>query len=75
MLRGLFNVRPLELAGNEFLQIQDEYLQEESRQKGVTDIADSEPIAEGISLRSNCPEKSIFYFILTYLFDYNIIKK
>lgn len=45
LLRTLFNVREPKAASKEFLQIQDEYLQEELRLKGVTDIADLAPVA------------------------------
>ena len=45
LLRALFNVREPKAASKEFLQIQDEYLQEELRLKGVTDIADLAPVA------------------------------
>ena len=34
----------------EFLKIQDEYLQEESRRKGITDIADLQPVQNDIYL-------------------------
>ena len=39
LLRALFNVRPPKPCDAEFLRIQDEYLREEARQKGVTDLA------------------------------------
>lgn len=50
LLRSLFNVRMPKKISEEFLQIQDEYLQEENRRKGITDIADLEPVQEGIYL-------------------------
>ncbi|MCD8196777.1 MAG: protein-ADP-ribose hydrolase [Lachnospiraceae bacterium] len=37
LLRALFNVRMPQTVTDEFLQIQDDYLQEEIRQKGITD--------------------------------------
>lgn len=37
--------------GKDFLAVQDEYLQEELAQKGVTDFADLTPIADGLYLR------------------------
>ena len=40
LLRSLVNVRPPLPASDEFLKIQDEYLQEENRSHGITDIAD-----------------------------------
>lgn len=44
LLRALFNVRlPLPI-GDDFLRVQDEYLQEEIAQKGITSIDDLEPI-------------------------------
>lgn len=50
LLRSLFNIRMPKPVSDEFLQIQDEYLQEENRRKGITDIADLEPIQKGIYL-------------------------
>ena len=48
--RALVNMRMPKAASKEFLQIQDEYLQEELRQKGITDIADLKPVAPDICL-------------------------
>ena len=48
--RALVNVRPPRGASKQFLQMQDEYLQEELRLKGVTDIAGLAPVAPGIYL-------------------------
>lgn len=39
LLRALFNVRPPKPCDAEFLRVQDEYLREETFQKGVTDLA------------------------------------
>ena len=50
LLRALFNVREPRAADEEFLRVQDEYLSEELRKKGVTDIADLHPIAPDIYL-------------------------
>ena len=50
LLRSLFNIRMPRETSEEFLRIQDEYLQEENRRKGITDIADLEPVQEGIYL-------------------------
>ncbi len=50
MLRALVNVRMPKLPSDEFLKVQDEYLQEELRLKGITDIADLAPIAHDIYL-------------------------
>lgn len=50
LLRGLMNVR---MAGNtdeEFLKIQDAYLQQETREKQITKLSDLEPVQEGIYL-------------------------
>lgn len=48
--RALVNVRPPKAASEEFLRIQDEYLQEEIRKKGITDIGNLAPIASDIYL-------------------------
>ena len=37
LLRSLMNIRPPRPIGTEFLKIQDEYLKEEVREKGITD--------------------------------------
>lgn len=47
LLRGLFNVRPAAPISDEFLQVQDEYLQEEIRAKGVTNVDILRPVAPG----------------------------
>ena len=50
LLRALFNVRlPLPI-GEDFLRVQDEYLQEEIAQKGITSIDDLEPVKPDIYL-------------------------
>ncbi len=50
LLRALFNVRlPLPI-GDDFLRVQDEYLQEEIAQKGITSIGDLEPVKPEIYL-------------------------
>ena len=50
LLRALFNVRlPLPI-GDDFLRVQDEYLQEEIAQKGITSIDDLEPVKPDIYL-------------------------
>jgi O-acetyl-ADP-ribose deacetylase (regulator of RNase III) len=43
LLRGLVNVRPPRLVSEEFIRIQDEFLQEETRQKGIVHLADIPP--------------------------------
>ncbi|MDE6104106.1 MAG: protein-ADP-ribose hydrolase, partial [Clostridia bacterium] len=50
LFRALVNVRMPKAASTEFIKIQDEYLQEELRLKGVTDIDNLSPIADGIYL-------------------------
>ena len=44
LLRSLMNVRPAKPIGDDFLSIQDEFLQEETRRKGITDIAGLSPV-------------------------------
>lgn len=50
LFRALVNVRMPKTAGKEFLQIQDEYLQEELRLKGITDIDGLSPVVSDIYL-------------------------
>jgi len=50
LLRSLMNVRIPQQIGDDFLMMQDEYLREELAQKGITDIADLTPAAEGLYL-------------------------
>ncbi len=50
LLRGLLNIRAPKQADAEFLRVQDAYLQEETAQKGITDIADLKPVQEGLYL-------------------------
>ena len=50
LLRSLFNIRLPLPAEDEFLAIQDAYLQEEIRQKGITSLDDLEPIQKGLYL-------------------------
>lgn len=50
LLRALFNVRMPKAASDEFLKIHDEYLREETRLKGVTDISALTPIQRDIYL-------------------------
>lgn len=50
LLRSLFNIRmPLPVT-DEFLMIQDAYLQEEVRQKGITSVSDLQPLQPGVYL-------------------------
>ena len=50
LFRSLANVRPPAPASNEFLKIQDEYLQEEIRKKGITNIENLTPAENNIFL-------------------------
>ena len=50
LLRSLFNTRTPKPVSDEFLEVQDDYLQEETRQKGITKLADLKPIKKGIYL-------------------------
>ena len=47
MLRSLLNIRTPKNISDEFLAVQDEYLQEETAAQGITDIADLTPISDG----------------------------
>lgn len=44
LLRALFNVRPPEPIGAEFLAVQDAYLSEAIREKGVTTLSELKPV-------------------------------
>lgn len=44
LLRSLMNVRPPKPIREEFLKIQDEYLTERNKERGITDIADLKPV-------------------------------
>ena len=48
LLRSLFNIRMPRPASQEFLAVQDAYLQEETQRKGITELADLQPVQEGI---------------------------
>ena len=50
LLRALMNVRIAKNVDDEFIKVQDEYLQEETKRKGIIDIDDLEPIKDGIYL-------------------------
>ena len=50
MLRSLMNLRPPWPAAQEFLQVQDAYLQEETRRKGITALASLRPVQKGLYL-------------------------
>ncbi len=53
LFRSLVNVRPPLPASEEFLRVQDEYLSEENKSRGITDIADLEPVAPTIESSLN----------------------
>lgn len=50
LLRSLFNLRQPQPASQEFLAVQDAYLQEETRRKGVTSLAQLRPVEKGLYL-------------------------
>lgn len=50
MLRSLMNMRMPKPISEEFLQIQNEYLKEETERKGITDINDLISLPDGLSL-------------------------
>lgn len=50
LLRLLFNIRMPKKVSSEFLEVQDAYLQEEIRRKGITDFSALKPISQGLYL-------------------------
>jgi len=50
LLRSLMNIRMAAPISEAFLQTQDEYLKEETKSKGITDIRELKPVEEGIYL-------------------------
>lgn len=50
LLRSLLNVRPPKKSSTEFLEVQDAYLQEETKEKGIVKIKDLMPVQDGISV-------------------------
>lgn len=50
LLRALLNLRPPAPVGQTFLRVQDAYLQEELRRRGITDAADLRPVRPGLYL-------------------------
>ena len=50
LLRSLLNVRPPYPVEEDFLTVQDAYLQEETARKGITDVIDLTPVEPGICL-------------------------
>lgn len=50
LLRSLMNVRPPMPASEDFLRVQDVYLQARLTERGVTDLADLKPVQPGLYL-------------------------
>ena len=50
LLRGLMNIRAPQNADEDFLKMQDAYLQGENEAKGITDVADLTPVQPGLYL-------------------------
>lgn len=50
LFRSLVNIRPPKPISEDFLRVQDEYLQEETARKGITDLADLQPFFRNIYL-------------------------
>lgn len=50
LLRTLFNLRPPREANEAFLRVQDAYLTEEIRRRGITEAADLKPLSDGLYL-------------------------
>ena len=50
LLRSLMNIRPPRTVSEEFLEVQDAYLQEELKGKGVVSVSDLSPVQPGIYL-------------------------
>ena len=50
LLRGLMNIRAPKRCSEEFLSIQDAYLQEAVKEKGIVELSELTPVREGIYL-------------------------
>lgn len=50
LLRALLNVRMPQPVSAEFAEVQDAYLREEIKRKGITEIADLQPVGQGLFL-------------------------
>ena len=50
LLRSLFNVRMPQAVSREFLEVQDAYLQTATAEKGITELANLQPIQDGLYL-------------------------
>lgn len=47
LLRGLMNIRPAAIISDDFLAVQDAYLQEATKEKGITTLDQLTPLADG----------------------------
>lgn len=50
LLRGLMNIRSPKKISPQFLAVQDEYLQDETKAKGMTELDDLRPVSDGLYL-------------------------
>lgn len=50
LLRALMNVREPKGISEKFLKVQDDYLKETAREKGIVELSDLQPVQEGIYL-------------------------
>lgn len=50
LYRSLVNIRPAKSVSSEYLRAEDEFLQKVTAQKGITDIADLQPVEKNIYL-------------------------
>lgn len=50
LLRSLFNIRMPKPLSQQFLEVQDAYLKQEIKNKGITDYRDLTPVEKGIYL-------------------------
>ena len=50
LLRSLMNIRPAMHVSQDFLEVQDSFLEEETRRKGITDIISISPITDSLYL-------------------------
>ena len=50
LLRSLFNIRMPQLVSEAFLEVQDAYVQERAKEKGITDSSDLTPAQDGLYL-------------------------
>lgn len=50
LLRSLMNIRMAAPVSDQFIEVQDSFLQEETRRKGITDINNLKPLTDGLYL-------------------------